>query len=403
MFSFGHVRRALIALAVGGFAIGTGEFVMLGLLPQVATDLSVSIPRAGQLVSAYAAGVVVGAPLLTAVTVKYRRKAVLVALLVAFAFGNVLSAVAPNFEVALVARFLTGLPHGAFFGAAAVVAAGMVPASRKTTAMSVVFAGLTIANIVGVPATTLIGQQTSWRLVYGLVGAVALVGVVLVLLVVPDAPGQPGGLRHELTAFARPQVWLTLAIATLGGGGLFATFSYIAPLMTDVAGYAESSVTYLLVLFGLGMTVGNLVGARLADKALMRTLIGSLVLEGVVALTFVVGSHDEIASALLIFLFPATALAGLAPLQSRIVSLAGGAPNLAAASIQGAFNIANSAGAYLGGAAIAAGFGYESVNVVAAVFIALGIAFAAASVGLDRHHSAVARRDRDLVTQDVPV
>lgn len=401
MFSFGHVRRALLALAVGGFAIGTGEFVMLGLLPQVAGDLAVSIPQAGQLVAAYAIGVVIGAPLLTAATVRARRKRVLLVLMVVFALGNVASALAPTFELALVARFLTGLPHGAFFGAASVVAGGMVPAARKTTAMSVVFAGLTIANIIGVPATTLIGQQTSWRLVYALVGVIALVCAVLVAVFVPDSEAHESALRSELKAFTKPQVWLTLSVAVFGGGGLFATFSYIAPMMTDVAGYAEGSVTYLLVLFGLGMTVGNLVGAKLADKALMRTLIVSLMLEALVALVFVFGAQDKIASAVLIFLFPATSLAALPALQSRIIALAGGAPNLAAASIQAAFNIANSIGAYLGGVSIAAGFGYASVNWVATVLILVGVGFAVASVGLDRHTKAVERRRDDAAVPEL--
>lgn len=401
MFSFGHVRRALLALAVGGFAIGTGEFVMLGLLPQVATDLAVSIPKAGQLVAAYALGVVIGAPLLTAATVKHRRKKVLISLMVTYALGNIASALAPNFEFALLARLVTGLPHGAFFGVATVVAGGMVPAARKTTAMSVVFAGLTIANIVGVPATTLIGQHTSWRLVYALVGAVALLGALLVAVFVPDSSGQPGALRRELKAFTKPQVWLTLSVAIFGGGGLFATFSYIAPMMTDVAGYASSSVTYLLVLFGLGMTVGNLVGAKLADRALMRTLIVSLLLEALVALVFVFGAHDKVASAVLIFAFPATALASLPALQSRVISLAGGAPNLAAASIQAAFNIANSIGAYLGGAAIAAGYGYASPNWVATVLILVGVGFAVASVGLDRHTHGSRRRTESAPTAEL--
>ena len=402
MFSFGHVRRALLALAVGGFAIGTGEFVMLGLLPQVATDLSVTIPEAGHLVAAYAIGVVVGAPLLTVATVRARRKRVLLLLMLVFALGNLASALAPNFELALLARFVTGLPHGAFFGAASVVAAGMVPASKKTTAMSVVFAGLTIANIVGVPATTLIGQHTSWRLVYALVGAIAVVCAVLVAVFVRDSAGGETVLRRELAAFARPQVWLTLSVAVFGGGGLFATFSYIAPMMTDVAGYAEGSITWLLVLFGLGMTFGNLVGAKLADRALMRTLLVALALETLVALVFVVGAHDKIASAVLIFLFPATSLAALPALQSRIIALAGGAPNLAAASIQAAFNIANSIGAYLGGVAIAAGYGYASTNAVAAVLVAVGIGFAVASVGLDRHQHAVTRRHEDRERAAVP-
>jgi DHA1 family inner membrane transport protein len=392
MPALGHVRRALLALALAGFAIGTGEFVMLGLLPQVAGDLSVSIPNAGWLISAYALGVVVGAPLLTAATVGHRRKLVLVSLMSVFALGNLASALAPTFELALICRFITGLPHGAFFGVGAVVAGQMVAPARRTAAMSVMFSGLTIANIVGVPLTTLLGQQTSWRLIYLIVGAIAVVAAILIAVLVPDSPGQRGTLGIELAAFAKPQVWLTLSIAMLGGGGLFATFSYITPMMTKVAGYSSSAVTLLLALFGLGMTFGNLVGARLADRALLPTLLGSLVLEMMVAATFVFGAHNQVSSAVLIFLFPAAALAGLPALQSRIISLAGGAPNLAAASIQAAFNVANSIGAYLGGVVIAAGYGYTAPNVVAAGLIGVGLVIAVVSARLDRRGSRAGQR-----------
>jgi predicted MFS family arabinose efflux permease len=271
----GAVRRALLALAVGGFAIGTGEFVMMGLLPQVAADLSVPIPRAGQLIAAYALGVVVGAPLLTAASVRHRRKTVLVVLMGWFAAGNVLSALAPSFGLVMVARFATGLPHGAFFGAGAVVAGSLVDKSRSNSAMAVMFAGLTVANIIGVPLTTVLGQHAGWRVVYAMVGVIAALAVLAVLVAVPAdaAPAEHrASLRGELRAFAKPEVWLVLGVAMLGGGGLFATFSYIAPMMTDIAGYADSSMTWLLVLFGLGMTVGNLAGARLSDRFPARTL-----------------------------------------------------------------------------------------------------------------------------------
>jgi MFS transporter, DHA1 family, inner membrane transport protein len=401
MFALGPVRRALLALALAGFAIGTGEFVMLGLLPQAAADLSVSIPNAGWLISAYALGVVVGAPLLTAATVGHRRRLVLVVLMSVFAIGNLGSAAAPNFELALVARFLTGLPHGAFFGVGAVVAGNMVPPAKRTAAMSVMFAGLTTANIVGVPATTLLGQHTSWRLIYLIVAVIAVCAAVMMYLFVPDSPGQRGTLGVELAVFGKPQVWLTLSVATLGGGGLFATFSYITPMMTKVAGYSPTAVTLLLALFGSGMTFGNLLGARLADRALMPTLIGSLVLEAIVALSFVFGAHNKISAAVLIFLFPATALAGLPALQSRIIALAGGAPNLAAASIQAAFNVANSIGAYLGGLVIAAGFGYTAPNLVAAGLISLGLIAAISSVLLDRRNSA--RRPGSTADSEVEI
>ncbi|MCW2498157.1 MFS transporter [Jatrophihabitans sp.] len=373
--SVGPVRRALLALAVGGFAIGTSEFLMLGLLPQVADDLSVSIPQAGQLISVYALGVVVGAPLLTAVTVRMDRRRVLIGLMSWYAVANLVTATSPNFPFALVARFATGLPHGAFFGVGSVVAGGLVHRSKSTTAMSVMFAGLTVANIVGVPVSTLLGQSTSWRLVYALVGGIAALAAISVALFVPTVGERSpaGALAAELRTFANPKVWLVLGIATLGGGGLFATFTYITPMMTKQAGYADSSMTWLLVLFGLGMTAGNLVGAPLADRFPLRTLSITLSTEIVLALVFAMSTHNEFASAVLIFLLPATALAALPALQSRVIALAGGAPNLAAASIQGAFNVANSLGAYLGGVAIDAGYGYASPNVVAAGLVTLGL------------------------------
>ena len=392
----GTARRALLALAVGGFAIGTGEFVMMGLLPQVASDLSVSIPKAGELISAYALGVVVGAPLLTAASMRYRRKTVLIVLMSWFAAGNLLSALAPSFDLVLLARFATGLPHGAFFGAGAVVAGSLVDRSRSNSAMAVMFAGLTVANIVGVPLTTVLGQHAGWRLVYALVGVIGLLAVLAVAVAVPAsaAPVQQASLRGELRAFAKPEVWLVLGVAMLGGGGLFATFSYIAPMMTNVAGYADSSMTWLLVLFGLGMTVGNLAGARLSDRFPARTLLYSLVAEIAVALAFLAADHDKVTAAIAIFLFPLTSLAGLPTLQGRIIVLAGGAPNLAAASIQAAFNIANSLGAYLGGLAIAAGFGYSSPNAVAAVLVAAGLGLAVVALRVERRGGAASIPDQ---------
>jgi len=384
--SLGPVRRSLLALALGGFAIGTSEFLMLGLLPQVAADLSVSIPRAGELISAYALGVVVGAPLLTAATVRLDRKRVLIWLMGWYAVTNLLSALSPTFTLVLVARFASGLPHGAFFGVGSVVAGSLVHRSRSTAAMSVMFAGLTTANIVGVPISTLLGQGTSWRLVYGLVAAIAALAAVAVAIFVPavaeDAPS--GSLRAELHAFTSGRIWLVLGIATLGGGGLFATFSYITPMMTKQAGYADSSMTWLLMLFGAGMTAGNLFGARLADRFPLRSIVIALTAEIVLALIFAVSTHNEFASAVLIFALPATALAGLPALQARVIALAGGAPNLAAASIQAAFNVANSIGAYLGGVVIDAGYGYAAPNVVAAGLVSLGLVLTFALIRAER-------------------
>lgn len=385
------MRRSLLALALGGFAIGMSEFLMLGLLPQVASDLSVSIPQAGELISVYALGVVVGAPLLTAATVHLNRKRVLVGLMTWYAITNLLSALSPNFPIALIARFATGLPHGAFFGVGSVVAGSLVHRSKSTTAMSVMFAGLTVANIIGVPISTLLGQGTSWRLVYGLVGVIAGLAAIAVAIFVPNiAESQPSGsLREELRAFANTRIWLVLGIATLGGGGLFATFSYITPMMTKQAGFADSSMTWLLMLFGTGMTAGNLLGARLADRFPLRTIIGALSAEITLSLIFAMCTHSELASVVLIFLFPATALAGLPALQSRVIDLAGGAPNLAAASIQGAFNVANSLGAFLGGVVIDAGYGYAAPNVVAAGLVALGLMLTLVLVRAERGRTRV--------------
>jgi MFS transporter, DHA1 family, inner membrane transport protein len=400
----GAVRRALLALAVGGFAIGTGEFVMMGLLPQVASDLSVSIPRAGQLISVYALGVVVGAPLLTAASVRFPRKTVLLVLMSWFAAANLLSAIAPTFGLVMLARFASGLPHGAFFGAGAVVAGRLVERSRANSAMAVMFAGLTVANIVGVPLTTILGQHTGWRAVYAIVGLIGILAVAAIAFAVPGEKKSAGSesaaqvsIVHELRAFAKPEVWLVLGIAMLGGGGLFATFSYITPMMTNVTHYADSSITWLLVLFGLGMTVGNLAGARLSDRFPARTLLWSLVAEIVVAVGFLGADHNKISAAIGIFLFPLTALAGLPTLQGRIIALAGGAPNLAAASIQAAFNIANSIGASLAGLAISAGYGYNSPNIVAAVLVTIGLALAIAATFVER------RRGEADVVQDLVV
>jgi MFS transporter, DHA1 family, inner membrane transport protein len=379
-------RNALLALAVGGFGIGTGEFVTLGLLPNVASSIHVSIPHAGNLVSAYALGVVIGAPLLTAAAVRFSRKRFLIAMAMAMALGNFVSALAPNFTTLAIARFLTGLPHGAYFGVATVVAASLVQRSRRSSAMAVVFAGLTISNVVGVPLATLLGQQAGWRVVFALVGVIQMVAALAVFRFVPNGQAEPeaehANIRHELRAFRQPQIWLCLAIATIAGASLFCTFSYITPMMTHVAHYPEGAVTGLLVLFGVGMTIGNLVGARLADRALMRTVCFAIAGEAIVAGAFFFGAHDKLVSAALILLFPAFSV-GLVPgLQSRIVSLAGGAPNLAAASIQAAFNVANSVGAFLGGIVIAAGLGYASPNLVAAALAVAGLGVAVWSAKL---------------------
>jgi DHA1 family inner membrane transport protein len=391
------VRRALLSLALGGFGIGTGEFVILGLLPNVAAGVHVSIPHAGYLISAYALGVVVGAPLLTPVSVWIPRRRFLVVAILTMAAGNCASAAMPNFDSLLVMRFLSGLPHGAYFGVASVVAGRLVAQPRRSSAMAVVFAGLTLANVAGVPLTTLIGQHEGWRLVFVLVGLLEAGAAVTIVTFVPreiaDAndSDQPVRLRHELSAFRQKQIWLSLGIATIGGGALFCTFSYITPMMTHLAGFHESEITPLLVLFGLGMTGGNIVGARCADRSLMGTVYVALSCEAVVAFLFFFGARHTITALLGLFLFPFCALAILPALQNRIIGLAGGAPNLAAASIHAAFNIANSIGAWVGGAVIAAGLGYSAPNLAAAGIALMGLAVAAFAGVLERRTRLSAR------------
>lgn len=269
---------ALLALAVGAFGIGTTEFVMMGLLPDVADDLGISIPTAGHLVSAYALGVVIGAPLLAAVTTRMSRRAVLIALMALFVVGNALSAVAPGEISLLAARFVSGLPHGAFFGVGAVVATGMVAPERKARSVSLMFLGLTVANIVGVPAATAMGQQLGWRATFLGVSAIGVAAIAALAFLIPrdSAPAPTTGLRGELAALRSLPVWLALGTTVAGFGALFAAYSYITPMLTDAAGFAESSVTLLLALFGVGATAGNLLGGRLADHSLRGTLFGGL-------------------------------------------------------------------------------------------------------------------------------
>ncbi|MFE0425772.1 MFS transporter, partial [Streptomyces sp. NPDC058953] len=289
---------ALLALAVGAFGIGTTEFVIMGLLPEVADEYGVSIPLAGWLVTGYALGVVLGAPLMTVIGARVRRRTVLAVLMGLFVAGNLLSALAPDFWLMLAGRVLTSLAHGAFFGIGSVVAADLVDSRRRAGAIALMFTGLTAANLVGVPLGTVVGQAVSWRLTFLLVAAVGVIGLVGVLRLVPDVPRPEGvRLRDEIAAFRNVQVLLAMAMTVLGFGGVFASITYIAPMATEVTGYADGSVTWLLVLFGAGMVVGNLVGGRLAARALMPVLYGSLGALAVVLALFAVTAHHRVAAA----------------------------------------------------------------------------------------------------------
>jgi DHA1 family inner membrane transport protein len=380
----GTMPIALLALAIGAFGIGTTEFVMMGLLPEVAAAFHVPIPTAGYLISAYALGVVFGAPLLTALSVRWPRRTVLIALMGLFTIGNLFAALAPGYWTLLAARVLTGLPHGAFFGIGSVVAADLVTPDRRATAISMMFAGLTVANVLGVPADTFLSQQLGWRATFVVLGVIGVAAIAAIAWLVPQKAPRASSIRGELAAFGQAQVWLALAVCMFGFGGVFAAYSYIEPMMTNVAGYSPGSVDFLLALFGVGLTVGNLVGGRLADRALMPSLIAALAGLGVALALFVFTAHYKAAAAVTIFLVGAFGMACVPMIQTRIMDKARGAPTLAAAATHSAFNMANAAGAFLGGRAIHAGFGWTSPDWVGAILAAIGLTLALVSAALDR-------------------
>ncbi|MGW4388524.1 MFS transporter [Streptomyces sp. NPDC004685] len=380
---------ALLALAVGAFGIGTTEFVMMGLLPNVADDLHISIPSAGHLVSAYALGVVIGAPLLAALTARMPRRRVLVALMVLFVAGNAVSAAAPDYHLLMAARFVSGLPHGAFFGVGAVVATSLVAPERKARSVSLMFLGLTVANVIGVPIATLMGQQLGWRATFLAVSAIGLAAIAALLLLVPadHGHGGTGGLRGELKALGSLPVWLSLGTTVAGFGALFAAYSYVTPMLTGTAGFAEASVTLLLALFGVGATAGNLLGGRLADRSLRGTLFGGLVSLGVVLALFPVLMRAEWSAAVAVVLLGTAAFITGSPLQLMVMEKASAAPSLASSANQAAFNLANAGGAWIGGLALAAGFGLTSPAVAGAALAVLGIGVAGVAYGVDLRRS----------------
>ncbi|MFE7837412.1 MFS transporter [Streptomyces sp. NPDC057474] len=396
---------ALLALAVGAFGIGTTEFVIMGLLPEVAADLGISIPAAGHLVSAYALGVVIGAPLLAAVTARMPRRKVLIGLMVLFVVGNALSALAPDEHWLLAARFLSGLPHGAFFGVGAVVATGLVAPERKARSVSLMFLGLTIANIAGVPAATLVGQHFGWRVAFLGVSAIGLAAIASLALLLPhDRASAPStGLRGELGALRSLPVWLALGTTVAGFGALFSAYSYITPMLTDSAGYAETSVTLLLALFGVGATIGNLAGGRLADHSLRGTLFGGLASLILVLALFPVLMSAQWSAALAVLLLGVAAFATGSPLQLMVMEKAATAPSLASSANQAAFNLANAGGAWIGGLALSVGLGATAPAVVGAGLAVIGLAVAAVAHTVDTRRATATTPQRGrVVASHVP-
>lgn len=378
---------ALYALAAGAFGIGVTEFVIMGLLLEVSGDLGVSVAAAGMLISGYALGVVIGAPVLTIFTSNWNRKRVLLGLMVIFIIGNAACALAPTYGLLMGARVLTALTHGTFFGVGSVLAASLVGKDRQASAIAIMFTGLTLANILGVPAGTWLGQQFGWRMTFWAVTVIGLAAFAILALLVPSdrSPQTQTSWRADLNAVFRTPVLLGFLTTVLGFAGVFALFTYIAPLLTKVSGFAESAVSPILLVFGGGLVLGNLLGGKLADIRLKTALIGSMAALGLMLAAMMVGLRNQIAAVALIGMLGAAGFATVPPLQSWVLSKAVGAGESLASSLNiAAFNLGNALGAWAGGLVISQGPGLQALPLAAAAFPALAIVVAFTAFALER-------------------
>jgi len=382
----------ILALAIASFCIGTTEFVIMGLLPEVAADLGVSIPSAGLLVTGYALGVVFGAPIVAVATAHLRRKPVLIGLTTMFVVGNLFCAIAPGYWTLMAARVFTALGHGAFFGIGSVVAASLVPRNKRASAMALMFAGLTLSNILGVPAGTALGEAFGWRATFLAVVGIGLISVAAIAWLVPSDVTEPssGGLLGEVRVLGKLQVWLAMLISATASASLFAVFTYIKPYLIDVSGLSTSAVTWVLLLFGGGMTIGNIIGGRLADWKLMPTVIGTLLMLALLLLGFAQFGTIAVVAIAIVFLWGLLVFVVVPPLQIRVVEAAAEAPNLAATLNQGAFNVGNASGAWIGGIALSWGVSYANLPFVGSALALLAVAIAVLSQALDRAAPAAA-------------
>lgn len=375
----------LVALATSAFAIGTTEFVIMGLLPEVARDLHVTIPGAGLLITAYALGVAVGAPILAMLTSKLPRKHALLWLMGIFILGNLLCAVSPSYGVLMAARVVTSFAHGSFFGIGAVVAAGLVAPERRASAIALMFTGLTLANVLGVPFGTALGQWLDWRATFWAVTGLGVIAAIAIARLVPAAGhGEALDMKREVKVLAEPQVLIALAMTVLGFGGVFVAFTYIAPLLTEVTGFSSKAVSPILLLFGVGLTLGNMLGGKLADKRLIPALLGILAALSLALIALGLVSHAKVATVIVIFLWGMAAFATVPGLQMRVVEKAAAAPNLASTLNIGAFNLGNAMGAWLGGVVIESKAGLTAVPYAGAAMAAAGLLLTAYSGWLDR-------------------
>jgi MFS transporter, DHA1 family, inner membrane transport protein len=380
---------AILALAMGGFAIGTTEFMVMGLLPQIADGVAVDIPTAGHLISAYALGVVVGAPVLAVAGARLPRRALLVALMSAYAVANALSALAGSYGLLLLARFVDGVPHGAFFGVASLVAADLARPGRQGRAVAMVMIGLSVANVVGVPGATWLGQHVGWRSAFWVAASLAVLTMALVLAFVPACPGNAEATgRRELRLFAEPQAWLTLLAGAIGFGGMFALYSYIANVVTVVGGLPDGAVPVFLLAFGLGMVAGTWVAGALADWSVFRSLLGSSAAMAVLLVSFGLVAPTGWPALLPAFLVAVVSSVLVVNLQLRLMDVAGDAQTLGAAMNHSSLNIGNAIGAWLGGLVIAAGWGYRAPSFVGAVLAVAGLLILLVSARSHRRDAA---------------
>ena len=364
----------LLALAAGAFGIGVTEFAPMGLLPVIATDLGVSIPAAGLLISAYALGVMLGAPLMTLTTGRLRRRTLLIALAAIFTLGNILAALSDSYASLMVARIITSLNHGAFFGVGSVVAASIVPPGRSAGAVAAMFMGLTVANVVGVPLATWAGDEVGWRAAFWGISALGGVTIIALRLTLPDLPAPEGSSAlNEVRTLTRGKVLAALGLTVLGSSAMFTVFTYIAPILREETEASTAFVTGMLVTYGIGLTLGNWLGGKFADKSVDRTLVFTLAGLSLVLLAFAWLMPLKAPTSLLVFLWGVASFALVPPLQVRVMQAAHDAPNLASAVNIGAFNLGNAIGAALGGAVIAGGLGYPAVAISGALMASLGL------------------------------
>ncbi|WP_082491782.1 MFS transporter [Duganella sp. Leaf126] len=386
---------ANLALAIGGLAIGTGEFASMSILPIVAGDLHTNLPHMGHMISAYALGVVFGAPLIAIFLARMPKKAMLVLLMALYAAGNLLSAAAPGYGALLLARFVAGIPHGAYFGVAALVAAAMAVPERRGQAVSRVLLGLTIANIFGVPLATWLSQAFGWRSAFLVVGVLGVVTALMVRHYVPFIAAGDASPRRELGVFRRAQVWVTLLMVSVGFGGLFAVYTYVTPTLLEVTRVSPNMVAVMLALIGVGMTFGNLVGGWLADRSRVGTIFGALVWNVAALTAFYYTSANAWAVAINLFLI-GCGIAVAPAVQTRLMDVAGDAQTVTAALNHSAFNCANAAGAWFGGMAIAHGLGLQSTGLVGAMLALGGIAVLGVSVWMERRQAPAAGMARTV-------